>query len=313
MLPTEEVARGIGEVADLLPKDHPLLQWKRGLEAGAWFREGDESGRLASEAMLEAALQDAADQYCQALALSILCDWLSSNFLDEDVRCSHLKDAYRRISDLADAAQEPILEYWIADAAHSYAEGLKPAFSAEMQMLICRLGRRLRDPLELPLRFYTTTLFKSEEGPLATSAYCAPARMSLVRHLRSLVPAEWSPFLALVEMRCESTLALRDADDGRLQGVIFHASELWEILSTFEERYPGVWTSEAPPFEEVLGYSWFPDWFSAPFEALADAYLLVGMSSEALDALSKAHEIDPYQGSVDDLELLRRVLASAES
>jgi hypothetical protein len=309
MLKAAEVIRDLPLIQPALADEHPLLKWKRDVEAKRLPDEESHEGwdRPAARAMLDVALAHQDDLYCHVLALNILCWSPSPDCIDEGFRENYIADAFPRICALAERADEPIVAYWLAGAALNHAHLARPPYQAELQMLAWRMGIGLNAQAAPAASYYMHQLAMVHAPSVALARYTMPAQLELIEHLRTVAPGVGVPVLVGAEAHYHSALAVADADNGQRQGVLFRYHETHRCVSSLVAATGG----ELIEPDEV-GLTWTLDDLADPLRVVADALLLVGMRDDALAALKAAARISPYEGDQDDLDLLTRLVASRE-
>jgi hypothetical protein len=315
MLNEHDVLDSLMLMDPLLPGEHPLVTWAvQYIEE--WQRTRaeprDESADRGPEdlrPLLDVALSDAGDPYCRAFALSLLCSTSGDVFLEDPAARAIRRRAYDDIGELADASDEPILAFWLADAALGLAEQVKPPYAAELEVFAWRMGCRLREPFPVAMQFYVYELFTKDHDTIKHVSYTVPARLALVRHLRALQPGTFEQVYNTIEARCAAASAIFDAEQGRRQGVLLHARVVTQCYAIFIRQFARTLeTGEGPPEDVLHHFVWYPSWLADPLRTVADAFLLVGMPNRALESLAKASELDPYDGVASDVALIRKVM-----
>lgn len=309
-----EVVDSLALVEADLGESHPLLEWRRAFEAGRYpdseESTGDERG-AALDAALEAAHAGTGDEYCDALRMALEAGDPPGS--SDDERKAQIADFLRRILNHAEHPGEPILDFWVADAAHTIRHHLAPAYSDEMQMVVWRLGLRLCRRTGVAEEFYLGCLVgELGEGSIPAAARQATAKIALARQLSDLMDDNAADALLAAEFLSEVQLALFAATQGRRNETQLHALRAVGIVRALESESPR--SSSAPLYEGAhLNLGERGNELGWGLEVLADALLLTGYYEQALDTLKWSWQLLERPSATREIELLGRVLGRSRS
>lgn len=310
-----ELVDSLARIESDLGERHPLLKWRQEFEAGRYPDSeeptGDERG-AALDAALETARASAGDEYCDALRMAL--EARDPPASSDGERKAQIADFLRRILSHAERPGEPILDFWVADAADTIRHHLAPAYSDEMGMVVWRLGLRLRHRTEVAEEFYLGCLLGDfGDGSIPSNARQATAKIALARQLSELMGEDAEDALLAAEFLSEVQLALFAATRNRCNETQLHARRAVDLVRTLESGPP---RSPSEPLYRcttdlhlgergsTLGWG---------LEALADALLLTGYYEQALDTLEWGWRLIERPSAGRELELLGRVLRRSRS
>jgi hypothetical protein len=304
MLSDSEIMLHLEMIRPQLAADHPLMVWRSAFDSETLEIDSEqEEVQLVARSITRYAIQERGEPYSDALALIMFSYSPTLDGLDEDLRQSYLEGSFERLVELGDMAMEPVLALWVADAALTRARGLRAGYAGEMQMLACRMGCRLSEPMPSIVMAFVTRFLYLESQALSVDNYVASGVLGFVNHLRALTSGEYEAMLVGLECQSIATKALFDADQGRREGVKYYADTLKAKVAVFVDSV----SSDTAVDELELDVPWDPSDLAGGLGILADAQLLADMPSSALETLEIALEMDPYDGAAQDLEVLRRV------
>lgn len=308
-----QLADSLALIESDLGERHPLLQWRRAFEAGLYPDSeeltGDERGG-ALDAALEAARTGAGETYCDTLRMALEAGDPPVN--SESEQRVQIEDFVRRILDHVEGPGEPILDFWVADAADRIRHHLTPAYSGELSMVVWRLGLRLRCRTGVAEEFYLICLLGDfGEGSIPGAASQATAKIALARHLSDLMGDDAVEALLAAEVLSEVQLALFAATRNRRNETQVHAQRALDIVRTLDGGSLG---SLAPLYEGThLNLGERGSTLGRALEALADALLLTGYYEQALDTLQWGWRLLERPAADREIELLDRVLSRSRS
>lgn len=317
MLRMEEVSEGLDRISPHLAPSHPLIQWNREFVEGVFsdnYTEHAGWDQQGTRAMMAAALSDLGDSYCETLLLNIY-SWEPSP-IDEEVREDFMSTSVERFFRLASASPEPIRDAWLADAALQYAESRNAPAASEFRVLAWRLSARASGEDGYAAGMCFRNLLNTYDAEiLALNAYESGPKRMLISVLAQVLPsAGHRLLLEAIEIETEGHLAMFNADQGRIQGVLVGHERVINMSRDWLKRFNTERSARSEPDRwEAEGVEIDPSRVAGALKEVADAAFLVGLTEPARTALFLAKDVAPWPGADEDLSLMATLLKRCES